>query len=1338
MPGTDDAVACADDPAPVMSGENPAFAGKPISLLSGAEKFTRVDLTIGTTFPISITRSYDSMATYDSPAGYGWAINFDRRLYTYPDNSVTLRKDCGWKRRFTWSVAGYIRPAGESGKLVKNVSDGSYTYTSKSGDQDIYDTQGRLVKRLDTNGNYLLISYAAESRTPLWGLLLSNILDPSLPVPRIVGYDHRLSKIEEYDALGSPTGKRVDFYYDTSNGRLWYMQDNNGRRVTYGHDTIGNLNSVSGPGGSAVYEYTDPRFIHRMTSVDEGQGAYINEYNDQGRIKKQTHGTGVIDFEYLDANKKTKITTTVRDSQGAFLNTQARTVEFDSQGQVWQVTDAYGNVTAYERNSAAQVTHEEHKENTGTIDAPILVLKTSSDYTYDGGNNMLTKVEASNTSVARTTTYNYYYEKDPAAPPAMYNKLWKEIRQSVVFPTDPAKEKVTTYDYYTNGNLKSVTETGFLGDGTPFSDTTLYEYSASNGKIAKITGPRFDVTNYEYDSITGNLQYLTRAHGTTYAQKTTYADWDSFGNPRSVTDQNNNVTTYSYDDQTGRVLTVKAPGNTAVTQYVYVLGSCSSCGGGGANKIDYIILPEGNKIDYDYNDGYGNLTKISDNAGNSINYTYDSEGNRLTEEIKDASGILQKTLGYQYDALNRLKQIQYPDGSHAEYGYDDRANRTSSRSPNGYMTTYQYDALNRLETLIQPGGFTRSSSQMITRYGYNHNDNMSTVTDNMGYLTDPNQHTTTYKYDDKGRVYQVISPDTGTTTYTYDTAGNLTSKKDAKNITISYQYDALNRLTKIDFPTDTDIVYAYDTCLKGQGKICTMSDASGSTTYEYTPKGQIKKETKEISAITYVVEYSYDQNGNVKTMTYPGGRVITYNYSNNKVTSVLSNTVSLAANISYKPFGEMTSIAYGNNLIGGISYDNEYRIRAILLGTISNLKSAQSLSYDVYDSNGNIKNIKDNIDATKNKSFTYDTVDALWTASVPGGTYTWLYDLAGNRTSETINSSWKSYDYTPGTNKLSAMTGPTWFQYDENGNTAQKIPGTNYYYNQNQRLIRVSDSGVTKGEYTYNGNGQRVKKQANYETTIFHYNQTGQLIAESDSAGTITAEYVYLNGQPLAKMEGANTYYYHNDHLGTPQKMTDSSGTVVWAADYKPFGEAAVTVSTITNNLRFPGQYFDQETGLNYNYYRDYNPVIGRYIEADPIGQQGGLNLFGYGQNNPIIKMDFWGLEANGCGSADWRSTLVPDSPFFIINFQSACDTHDNCYGKCGANKATCDSEFRTNMKVLCYYKYNLDIVTDVPTLPNPVLYACYGFAQLYYNAVSNHGQSAYDAAQKNCPCRKK
>ena len=107
---------------------------------------------------------------------------------------------------------------------------------------------------------------------------------------------------------------------------------------------------------------------------------------------------------------------------------------------------------------------------------------------------------------------------------------------------------------------------------------------------------------------------------------------------------------------------------------------------------------------------------------------------------------------------------------------------------------------------------------------------------------------------------------------------------------------------------------------------------------------------------------------------------------------------------------------------------------------------------------------------------------------------------------------------------------------------------------------------------------------------------------------------------------GSQCGLIHNDHLATPQKMTNSSGVVVWSADYKPFGEATVTVSTITNNLRFPGQYFDQETNLHYNYFRDYNPVIGRYIEKDRIGLRGGINLYAY-VNNPISWIDPLGLK---------------------------------------------------------------------------------------------------------------
>ena len=104
------------------------------------------------------------------------------------------------------------------------------------------------------------------------------------------------------------------------------------------------------------------------------------------------------------------------------------------------------------------------------------------------------------------------------------------------------------------------------------------------------------------------------------------------------------------------------------------------------------------------------------------------------------------------------------------------------------------------------------------------------------------------------------------------------------------------------------------------------------------------------------------------------------------------------------------------------------------------------------------------------------------------------------------------------------------------------------------------------------------------------------------------------------------TYFVHNDHLGTPQKITDDTQTVVWAGSYEPFGEVEETVATIENNIRFPGQYEDGENGLHYNYFRDYDPSLGRYVESDPVGLLGGINTYSYSGLNPILFIDPDGL----------------------------------------------------------------------------------------------------------------
>ncbi|TCS36716.1 RHS repeat-associated protein [Reinekea marinisedimentorum] len=139
------------------------------------------------------------------------------------------------------------------------------------------------------------------------------------------------------------------------------------------------------------------------------------------------------------------------------------------------------------------------------------------------------------------------------------------------------------------------------------------------------------------------------------------------------------------------------------------------------------------------------------------------------------------------------------------------------------------------------------------------------------------------------------------------------------------------------------------------------------------------------------------------------------------------------------------------------------------------------------------------------------------------------------------------------------------------------------------------------------------------------------LIAGADTDGYVIADAVKVElVEAVQTSELAGMFFIHNDHIGTPKIVTDESQAVVWEVSTKPFGEVDVVTELMEFNARFQGQYADGETGYVYNYYRDYDPSIGRYIQSDPIGLQGGLNTYGYVGGNPINFFDLFGLEVTG------------------------------------------------------------------------------------------------------------
>jgi RHS repeat-associated protein len=351
---------------------------------------------------------------------------------------------------------------------------------------------------------------------------------------------------------------------------------------------------------------------------------------------------------------------------------------------------------------------------------------------------------------------------------------------------------------------------------------------------------------------------------------------------------------------------------------------------------------------------------------------------------------------------------------------------------------------------------------------------------------------------------------------------------------------------------------------------------------------------------------------------------------------MLRSTTFLASGIDYDPVGNLTNLNYGNGLPLSRNYNPTNQISSITIPVIIN--TAYS-----YDTVGNITGIADTLDSTKTKSYSYDALDRLQNAQGPWGNLNWTYDANGNRLSQKNGT---NFIFTYEGNRLTTVTNSTTatYSYDANGNTLDDGM-KQFIYNQNSRLIKTVEDGKTLGEYTYNGKGERVIKKTGPATTssassqnvIYHYDRNGKLIEETAGDGKFLADYVYLDGTPLAlirKQENnEETFFYHNDHLGTPKVMTDKLGKVVWNVEFDPFGNDISAkarqggyIRNVENNLRFPGQYYDAETGLSYNYFRDYNPKTGRYIQSDPIGLRGGLNVFNYVQNNPLILVDPFGL----------------------------------------------------------------------------------------------------------------
>ncbi|WP_426769655.1 RHS repeat domain-containing protein, partial [Pseudomonas aeruginosa] len=335
------------------------------------------------------------------------------------------------------------------------------------------------------------------------------------------------------------------------------------------------------------------------------------------------------------------------------------------------------------------------------------------------------------------------------------------------------------------------------------------------------------------------------------------------------------------------------------------------------------------------------------------------------------------------------------------------------------------------------------------------------------------------------------------------------------------------------------------------------------------------------------------------------------------------------------PFGPLLRLTWGNGITLSREYDQDYQLLRQKVGPWQS-------DYQ-HDANGNIQQHRHSLWGTLD--YQYDPLDRLTEERGVQGGRSYAYDAVGNRTQRSDNpasggtASSQDYQYSPDSNRLTAI-GAQAVTSDAAGNLTQDRAARKLAYDAQGRLQSVSRDGQQVAEYRYNALGQRIVKLTPESITTYLYGPDGQLLGEAEHDGSgrkLRAQYyLWLDSLPLAtidadydaqgKVGNPTLLYLHGDHLDTPRLATDASGQIAWQWQSDAFGRGeALSQGSTQVNLRFPGQYYDAESGLHYNYFRDYDPETGRYVESDPIGLAGGLNTYVYVEGNPLAYVDEWG-----------------------------------------------------------------------------------------------------------------